>query len=347
MTVLFRKATAPGLLRCLPFFIVFSQAALGGQVVTLDEVTTFDARSESLAYAKSYWQNGSLLVVDPISLSSPAGFLAFRKDGALAAEPRISFDGAQTVRLRHAAAANDGGFAAAGSAHRADGGYANFIAWFDSRGEISHVVDTGHFSAARITFIADGRLWAFGPVLHKDIGVRDRRLSDDTLRQYAIDGRLVRSMWPGEDYWRLGRHAAAKSHITAVGDTLGVYINDAAEWVEVGPNGNVTRWAGVPSSLEVMGLGALNDGSVYVSYRTTPRALTQGASQTWGYSKLDKADGRWIPVVVDFPESFADSYPVIAGSDGDRLLAPSARPTYAWLSLAEPVMTGESTDVVK
>jgi hypothetical protein len=266
------------------------------------------------------WQNGVAVAFD---VAVPMMVHRYTRQGALARSTPLVFPGAPYVVIRDATVSSNGRIAVCGTARDEGGSGATFIAWIDTTGAVEYVVRPAPFSASRVVFDDQGRLWAFGRELPLD------RLSPgqpphEMLRIYGSDGKLLQSVLPRAAFnIAPPNHPSDLSIMAASHDRIGIVMNVAREWVEVSTSGAIIgRWP-LPGTARITGVGLTGSNNVYISIDERDKT---GKTSTVFY-KFDRPRGQFVSVDGSALLSPTSQWAKIIGVDGENLVTTNAAGT--------------------
>lgn len=272
------------------------------------------------------WEGKYFLARD---LDNPTAFV-FDPAGQKQFETTLTVPGSSRVYLRDLAASRGGVVAAAGSAIAYDGVAAGFIAWLSASGRIDRLVSITPYFAQRICFGHDDTLWALvrQPA---EPGARTGP-EHELLRQYAMDGRLLRALLPKAAFRiRDHRHPTDPSFLACSGDRVGIYSVPANEWIEISTaTGEVVgRYEAISSTATyVTGVILTASGAAYASAQH--RDATSRRT-TFSFHKLDRSSRKWMPLGatrVAGPDGTSSA--AVHGADGESLVIGKELPEFVW-----------------
>jgi hypothetical protein len=173
-----------------------------------------------------YWSNGYLVSTKTESFSpgTPNAILLGR-NGSKSAEVSFWFPGSQRVLITSGAASRHGGVLVSGEADKADGTRAFFIAFANSNGEVTNVIQTGDFHPRKVCEAPDGSIWAFGGMMWD--AVKRERLAGNVLRRFDLQKGETASFVPGSTF-PPKMQADEASHIRCTGEAVFVYSSNPA-----------------------------------------------------------------------------------------------------------------------
>jgi hypothetical protein len=261
------------------------------------------------------WDNGYLVSreIETFQATVPNVRL-YNRSGEKTREAVIWFPGSQRVLIYSATATPDGRIIAAGTAEKADGAAAPFIALTDTAGKMTKVIQTKGFFPVNICQAPDGTVWSFGGTGYDE---RSQPKPGDTLRHFdlqkgEIGSYLARSTFPR----RPGPEI--KAYIRCSANEVVAYSTNAQEYIEVSYGDNAPReyHAEGPSGLRLGGFAVTGSKKIY-GY------LFHAGNGGLYYLLFDEAASKvhWHP--VDGAVGVHTKSGVIVGlwgSDGDKLL---------------------------
>lgn len=141
------------------------------------------------------------------------------------------------VTIADVAVSFDGRVAASASATDREGRLSTFIAWLRPDGSLLRLVRTTPFGAGKISFTADGSLWASGIV--KDETLRDEVPVHDVLRRYGPDGVLLGTFLPRSAISSERRHPSHDGLLVTSRERIAFVSQSARKWVVLAPDGTI------------------------------------------------------------------------------------------------------------
>ncbi len=169
--------------------------------------------------------------------------------------------------IREVAVAFDGSIAVTASVMDKEGRFVSVIAWLRVDGSLIRAVRTSPFAAADIGFTADGSLWAFGIVKQEDM--REEEPVHDVLRQYAPDGRLIRTLLPRSAVSTKHAHPISYGFLATSRNYAAMLSSSAKKFALISTGGIVVHEGALPYPEDFqMVIGAVTDsGRIFVQGR--------------------------------------------------------------------------------
>lgn len=289
-----------------------------------------------------YWDKGYLISITPIMVSSGTSSVRlYNSSGNKVRESALWFPGATTVYIISAAVTDEGNIIASGTAVKADGTRAYFIAATDSSGNVTHVIQTNPFFPSEVCSASDGTVWSFG-----DLGTNSDLVpvDGDILRQFDFGKGLIHSHLPRSTFGKdpfppaQRRKDGQEVYFRCLSDRLVIYTGTADQYIEfdtVTASARRFRLDRSVTNLPVRGFAVTNQGDVYGFLRDY---FKPNAVQGLFHLDVDSAAGyaRWAPVMA---ASGAKGEPGVVvglwGADGEYLVHgyaddPAGRPGVSW-----------------
>lgn len=284
----------------------------------------------------SYWSDGYLIATTTESFSATTpNVTLFGRNGSKSAEVTFWFPGSQRVAITSAAVSHRGGILASGEADKSDGTRAPFIAFGNSKGQVTNVIQTGDFYPRNICEAPDGSIWAFGGMMW-DASKREP-LPGNVLRRFDLQKGETASYVPRSRFPRKVQ-ADAVSYIRCAGDAVVAYSNPAKVLIEFPYKAEAPRIYDIsgPEGLEVVGFAVTNSGDVYGALDTL--GTVDGKEGMYTLVLNRGADtGYWQPVkgaVGNFSDEGVVSR--VWGVDGDSLVVSRSNDAVAlhWVTMS-------------
>jgi hypothetical protein len=322
------RATVRRLILLLGFLVLFmgSQVSLRSQDAppsvhpkALSDSTrrvVFDSRAfNGPSTPLPQWDNGYLVSreIETFQAGVPNVRL-YNTSGERVREAVIWFPGSQRVLIYSATATADGRIIAAGTAEKADGAAAPFIALTDTAGKMTKIVQTKGFFPVNICQAPDGTIWSFGGTGYDE---HSQPKPGDTLRHFdlqkgEIGSYLARSTFPK----RPGPEI--KAYIRCSTNEVVAYSSNAQEYIEASYGGSAPRvyHAEGPSGLRLGGFAVTGSKKIY-GY------LFHAGNGGLYYLLFDEVGStvQWQPVEGAVGVHTKSGVIIgLWGSDGDKLL---------------------------
>lgn len=243
---------------------------------------------------------------------------AFRSKTVL--EKHLSLPDSFRVLISDVAVSYDGTIAASASATDREGRSCAVIAWLGPDGSLLRVVRTTPFGAGKVSFTADGSLWAAG-ILKSDETLREEASVYDVLRRYSAEGVLVGTYLSRLSLSSGWRHPTHGAILVTSRDRVAFVSDSAKKWAVLAADGTLLG-QGTLSSPENFRtfVGAITDsGRLFVSgqWRGNPPAL--GSYPPIALFEVNQRTGELE--LIDTPAVSPDgSLGHLLGSEGEELV---------------------------
>lgn len=259
----------------------------------------FDAAPFSAGNVVPHWDKGYLISLTPETASpNLPNVRLYDARGQLTRQSAIWFSDAETVFILSTAVTNKGNIVASGTAVKADGTRAYFIAGTDASGKVTNVVQTNPFFPANICVAQDDTVWSFG-----DLGSNpetDRRL----LRQFDLRKGLIASYLPDSLFGGTRVRPAIRGgdgdevYFRCSVNRMVIYSGVSGKYLEFDPVDGSARQFSIDRSsnnLPVRGFALTDKGEAYGYLRDY---FEPPVPQGLFHLDLDTTQlrARWIPV---------------------------------------------------
>lgn len=244
---------------------------------------------------------------------------AFRSKTVL--EKHLSLPDSFRVLISDVAVSYDGTIAASASATDREGRSCAVIAWLGPDGSLLRVVRTTPFGARKVSFTADGSLWAAG-MLKSDETLREEASVHDVLRRYSAEGVLVGTYLSRLSLSSGWRHPTHGAILVTSRDRVAFVSDSAKKWAVLAADGTLLGQGTLSSPENFRTLvGAITDsGRLFVSGQwrggnspalgSYPRIALFEVNQPTGELEL-----------IDTPDVSPDgSLGHLLGSEGEQLV---------------------------
>lgn len=310
----------------------------------------FDAAPFSTGSVVPYWDKRYLISLTPETHSPEVPNVRFYDgNGHLVRQSVIWFPEAETVFIISAAASPEGNILASGTAVKADGTRAYFIAGTDAAGKMTEVIQTNPFFPANICTVTGETVWSFG-------NLGDRNTSNGAestaglLRQFDLRRGLVASYLPPSAFGSNTGSPATRSgegkevYFRCALNRVVVYSGVSDKYVEFDIASRSARQFTIDRStidLPVRGFAVTDKGEVYGYLRDYSKPELQGLF----HLDLDTIQfrARWVP--IKGASGRKGQHGIISGlygADGDALVHnieddPAGRVGISWSAItSEP-----------
>jgi len=289
-----------------------------------------------------HWEKSYLVSFVP-ETASPGmpNVRLFDPSGNKVREATIWFPGAQTVSIVSAAVAPDEAILVSGTAVKADGTRAGFIASTDRSGRVVNAIQTHPFFPANICAASDGTVWSFGDF---ESGPGVAPASGNMLRQFDFQRGLINSYLPrstfAEEHFSPAQRANERQEVyfRCTPGRITIYSGVVGEYIEFDPAINSLKRFKIDRSvnnLPLHGFAVTDRGDVYGYLRdysdsNAPRGLF------YLQKDEDARSVRWLPVAGAAGKSGqAGVVNGLWGADGEYLVHgfgddPSGRWGVSW-----------------
>jgi hypothetical protein len=264
------------------------------------------------------WERGYFLRYD----SNPMVFAADRS-GRVVMRSRINPDQSIQTHISDITVSPAGAFAVAFSALSKSGAPAGFIAWLNTSGETTRLVESSA-GVFRVCFADDNTLWAL--VRERDDQGNELR-GYDLLRHYNADGTLIGTVVP-RDLFSSASFPAPLGSLTASRDRIGLYADRTRTWMEISYSGKILgSWKMPDVGADVTRAYLSSANEVYV-YSQEHR----DGHETISINRFNKSDSTFERFDTS---AIAGADPVLLwGVDGEDLVLgkTSRTPTLMWVT---------------
>jgi hypothetical protein len=229
-------------------------------------------------------------------------------------EAAIWFPESQRVLIYSATATPDGRIIAAGRTEKADGATAPFIAFTDSAGKMTDVIQTKGFFPVNICQAPDGTVWSFGSTGYDE---DSQPKPGGTLRHFDLRKGEVGSYLPRSAFPKRPR-PEVKGYIHCSDSKIIVYSASLREYIEMGYGDDSPSeyHASSSSSLPLVGLAVTGSNSVYGYFSHAG----YGGLYYLSCDEVAKT-ADWLPVKGTVGRSGEPGVIIgLWGSDGDKLV---------------------------
>ena len=242
-----------------------------------------------------YWSDGYLISTKTESFSpGTPNVILLGRNGSKSAEVSFWFPGSQRVVITSAALSHHGGVLASGEADKADGTRAFFIAFANSNGQVTNVVQTGNFHPRDVCEAPDGSIWAFGGMMWDT--VKRERLAGNVLRRFDLKKGETASFVPGSVFTPK-MQADEASHIRCTSEAIFVYSNPANMLIELPYKAEAPQIYDVsrPEGLEVITFAVIGPHEMYGGLASLGADNGKGGMYTLAVDEK-AGSGHWQPV---------------------------------------------------
>lgn len=259
----------------------------------------FDGTPFSAGSVVPYWDKGYLISIKP-ETNAPGvpNVTLYNAAGQKVRDAAIWFPDAQTVFLLSADVTSQGNIVGSGTAVKADGTRAYFIADTDGSGKMAEVIQTNPFFPAHVCSAPDGMVWSFG-----DTGT-SRLPTDDTLRKFALGKGLLASYLPLSTFGAGLRSPAQRGnpgyevYVRCSGNRVAIYSGVSSSYVDFDTDDGSFALFKIDRSstnLPVKGIAVTDSADVYGFLRDN---ANPGTTRGLFYLAKDSVRGvvKWVPV---------------------------------------------------
>jgi hypothetical protein len=215
-----------------------------------------------------------------------------------------------------------------------------FIAQLDLAGNVVSTVDLGPYEAERICATSDGTIWTFG----QEWSAEAKGKSYEMLRNYSVDGQVLRSYLPRTDivlppvnlsnrFHQMGMRRG-RTFLRCGTKSIGAYVAPAGIWYEVklsddiGQSWSVAGQSGGEFSLVrgkcaaciVSGFALLGEHEVYASFDSVEQKKEVFARGLFRLHLGPDGNANWDPVQGTRAPDAIHSVARLLGSDGASLV---------------------------
>jgi hypothetical protein len=235
-------------------------------------------------------------------------------------EQHLSLPDTFRVLISDVAVSYDGTIAASASATNREGQSVAVIAWLRPDGTLLRVVPTTPFGARKISFTADGSLWA-GGMVKSDETLRDEAPVHDVLRRYDSEGLLVATFLPRESFLSEWPHPARYALLVTSRDRVAFVSDSAKKWAVLAADGTLLGQGTLesPENFQTM-VGAITDsGRLFLSGQWRGNPPAGGSYPPIPLFEVNQTNGKLEQ--VDTPEvSREGRLGHLLGSEGEQLV---------------------------
>lgn len=153
----------------------------------------FDGTPFSIGATVPHWENGYLISTALATGPGIPNVRLFDRNGNKVREVSIWMPESQRTAIEGSTVAPDGTIVVSGTAVRADGTRAGFIARTTASGLLSDVIQTNPFWGTQVCIAPDRTVWSFGGL---ERGLDESRPTGDLLRHYDFRKGLIGSFIP-------------------------------------------------------------------------------------------------------------------------------------------------------
>ncbi len=233
-------------------------------------------------------------IVCGVELEEPRAF-AIRSTGESLFDKIIELNEATGVTLSSCAVSRTGSFVISGGAYDATGRLATFLAFLDKTGSLVKVQKLGDFSASRLRFDHEGRLWAVGPSFGR------LRAKGETvgivIKAFQPDGTVARSLVLADTLLGLGTGHFGKPHIAISQRELVVFYKECRELMFVSlADGSVRRSPFALAETDIVtGFAVSPNGDLFVKFQHRVEESGKPRNQHI-LAKWNPALAQWQPI---------------------------------------------------
>jgi hypothetical protein len=225
------------------------------------------------------------------------------------------------VMISDVAVSFNGMLAASVSATDREGSPFAAIAWLKPDGSLIRVVRTTPFGAGKISFTADGSLWAMG-ILKKDETLREEEPVHDLLRRYGADGELLGTYLPRLSVSSGRPHPSQGGLLVTSRERVGFVSERAGKWAVLGADGSTLGQGTLsgPEGYRIFVAAITDSGRLFVhgQWRSgkTPAAQDRPRMPLF---EIDQKSGEFQ--LVETTGAFAEGESGnLVGADGEQLV---------------------------
>jgi hypothetical protein len=276
-----------------------------------------------------HWDNGYLITYawDTAKYASPErpAVVLYDKDGRVAREAVIWFEGADLVTVSGVAVGRSGQLVAAGGISNSQGVVANYIAEIGPDNRVRRVIRTTPFAPFYVCAMEDGTVWTYG--LERDSHLNGIQ-SSFRLRQYSFEKGQIRALLDTSGLnsgWELerGRYPGEIS-LRCNSKTLVLYNGQSADPVELDLHSNavkVTKIPALPSAQEfrITGFALTESGDIFASFKDL--SAKSASSGLFRINRGNAGDAKWAALDGTVgPYLHGSPIERLLGTDGDDIV---------------------------
>lgn len=261
-----------------------------------------------------------------VEIAEPRAF-AIRSNGEQVFDKIIGINDATGVMLSSCAVSSVGTFVISGGAYDSTGKMATFLAFLDKSGNLGKVQKLGDFTASRLRFDRQGRLWAVGTPFGR--GRKKGEAVSIVVKAFNADGTISSSLEIGDTSLGTGTGHFGKPHVAISDHELAILYKECMEVVSISlADGSVRR---SPLSLSasdiVTGFAFSSRGELFVKYQSRVENEAKPRNQ--------HILAKWIPATAQWQnvegEEFRGPHAIL-GAQGDSFLM-GFRSEYNWVPI--------------
>jgi hypothetical protein len=300
----------------------------------------FDLVPFSAGSTVPYWDKGYLVSISPETAApGTVNVRLYDANGKKAREAAVWFPEAKTVFLGGAAITSQGTILVSGTAVKADGTRAYYIAATDVTGKLTDAIQTNPFFPKNTCSTADGSVWSFGELDSSGTPVDGNILRHFDFHAGMINSFLPRSSFsPGPYSPALRGNEGHEVYVRCLSNKVFIYSGTADEYIEFDTStGSAQRFRIDRSAIDlpVRGFAVTEQGDVYGYLRDYQQNTTV---QGLFHLDVNTATGRvrWTPIVPGSGlKGQAGVISGLWGADGEYLVHgfdsdPSGRAAVSW-----------------
>jgi hypothetical protein len=284
--------------------------------------------SSFLSTAMPKWDRGFLVGFDFLQSTV---FVA-DSSGKTLVSSRIWPNNGDIVHIRDISVSPKGGFAVPFTITSTTGAATGAIAWLNSAGNTTKIVQLPMSSPFNSCFADDGTLWVLA-------GVRDGEGGEasgyNMLRHYDANGILIGTALPRADFASKGFPSYGASRMTASHDRIGIYLDVRHVWIEISYGGELMgHWILPSSGIRILNVHLSGQNEVYLGYQKDNPS--PGLPEI-GVHHFDKTTKTLQPLDASAllaGDTSASSFN-LAGGDGSNLVvrrSPNSPVTLLWVT---------------
>jgi hypothetical protein len=265
------------------------------------------------------WDRGFLVGYD---FAQSTVFVADSSGKIVVNGARIWPNNGDIVHIMDISASPKGGFAVLFAITSTTGQATGAVAWLDSAGNVSKIVQLPMMFPSNTCFADDGTLWLLAGLgtISPSNGQRVEASGYDMLRHYDANGVLIGTALPRSDFASKHFPSTGVSQMTASHDRIGIYFNVTRNWVEISYSGEVLgHWILPASDYRIVRASLSDQNEVYLGYQ---KDNPPNGARELGVHHFDKTTKTLQPIDASTllaADPSASSFNLMGG-DGNNLV---------------------------
>ncbi len=274
------------------------------------------------------WDRGVLVGMD----FEQGTIFAANSSGKTIVNTRVWPNNGDIVHIRDISVSPNGGFAVPFTITTTTGAATGAIAWLDSTGRTTKVVQLPMAAPFNTCFADDGTLWAL-------VAVRDGKGGEasgyNILRHYDATGVLIGTALPRADFASKGFPSkGGSSRMTASHDRIGIYFDVKGVWVEISYTGDLLgHWTLPSSGLRILNVRLSDQNELYLGYQKDNPPAGRPELGVHHFDKTAKTLQLVDASALFAADPSASSFNLVGGEGGNLVVSKSLNsPTLLWVT---------------